>query len=248
MTNTGQFTPPGQPAVAEDQTRGPAEADDQIGTAADDEKDKPAATEDQGGISQVAEQAQELRHEAQEKVQEAATQAKGMVREQLDHRSSELAEQVNQQASDLRAVSESLREQGKDGPARAAAQLAQYAEKVGGYLAEKDSAALLAEAEDLGRRQPLAAGAGALVLGFVASRFLKASSRRRYASRPPSRQSGTPRSSAPFAPTRPESAPGSTATTAPAVPWEAPVPDQSGAGAQPVAPPPTLPFDAASRG
>jgi hypothetical protein len=77
-------------------------------------------------------------------------------------------------------VSESLREQGRDAPARAAEQLAQYAENVGGYLRARDSQALLADAEDLARRQPWTVAAGALALGFTASRFLKASSRRRY--------------------------------------------------------------------
>ncbi len=90
------------------------------------------------------------------------------------------ATQITEQASDLRSVGESLREQGKEGPAKAADQLAQYAEKVGGYLREKDSHALLSDAEDFGRRQPWAIAAGGLALGFAASRFLKASSSQRY--------------------------------------------------------------------
>jgi hypothetical protein len=127
--------------------------------------------------------AQEVVGQAQEKGQQAAAQAKDKLREQLDQRSSQAAEQINQQASDLRAVSSSLREQGKEGPASAAGRLAEYAEKAGGYLQDKDSDALLADAEDLARRQPWAVAAGALALGFAASRFLKASSRRRYSSR-----------------------------------------------------------------
>jgi hypothetical protein len=50
-------------------------------------------------------------------------------------------------------------------------------------MREKDSDALLSDVEDLARRQPWAVGAGAMVLGFVASRFLKASSSRRYSAR-----------------------------------------------------------------
>jgi hypothetical protein len=102
------------------------------------------------------------------------------LREQLDQRSSQAATQITEQASDLRSVGESLREQGKDGPAKAAEQLAQYAEKVGGYLRDKDSHALLSDAEDFGRRQPWAIAAGGVALGFAASRFLKASSSQRY--------------------------------------------------------------------
>lgn len=132
---------------------------------------------------QAQEKAQEVAGLAQEKGQQAATQAKDKLREQLDQRSAQAAEQVNQQASDLRAVSNSLREQGKDGPASAAGRLADYAEKAGAYLHEKDSDALLADAEDLARRQPWAVAAGALALGFAASRFLKASSSKRHSTR-----------------------------------------------------------------
>lgn len=132
---------------------------------------------------QVQDKAQEVASQAQEKGQQAASHAKNKLREQLDQRSSQAAEQINQQASDLRAVSNSLREQGKDGPASAAGRLADYADRAGGYLQEKDSDALLADAEDLARRQPWAVAAGALALGFAASRFLKASSAKRQSTR-----------------------------------------------------------------
>lgn len=145
----------------------------------------PRAHQGDDGAQQKA---QDVASQAQEKAQEAATQAKTKLREQLDQRSTQTAEQVNQQAADLRAVGQSLREQGKEGPADAADKLARYVEKVGTYLHDKDSDALLADLEDFGRRQPWAVGAGAMALGFAASRFLKASSTRRYASRYPSVQ------------------------------------------------------------
>jgi gas vesicle protein len=129
------------------------------------------------------ERAQQVAAQAQEKAQEAASQAKGRLREQLDQRSSQAAEQINEQASDLRSVSQSLREQGKDGPADVAERVAGYAERAGGYLRERDSDALLSDAEDFARRQPWAVAAGAMALGFAASRFLKASSGKRYSSR-----------------------------------------------------------------
>jgi hypothetical protein len=144
------------------------------------------------------EKAQEAAGQAQEKAQAAAGQAQVKLREQLDQRSAQVAEQIDGQASDLRSVSGALREQGKQGPAKAADRLAQYAEKVGDYLRDKDSDALLRDAEDFGRRQPAAVAAGGVALGFLASRFLKASSRQRYASRStgqpaPHRPPGSPR-------------------------------------------------------
>jgi hypothetical protein len=161
--------------------------------------DGPAAGETSQSDQSVSDQAQakasELADQAQEKAQQAAGQAKGKLREQIDQRSQQAAEQVNRQASDLRAVSDALREQGKDGPANAAGKVAGYAEKVGSYLHERDADALLADAEDFGRRRPWAVAAGGLVLGFAASRFLKASSSRRYSDRF-ARRAGQPDSAA----------------------------------------------------
>jgi ElaB/YqjD/DUF883 family membrane-anchored ribosome-binding protein len=140
--------------------------------------------------------AQAAAGQAQEKAQQAAGQVQDKLRDQIDQRSTQAAEQINTQASDLRSVSDALRKEGKDGPADAADRLAGYAEKVGGYLHEKDSHALLADAEDFGRHRPWAAVAGGLALGLAASRFLKASSGRRYQSRTsssrPSQLNGSP--------------------------------------------------------
>ncbi|MDQ6817322.1 MAG: hypothetical protein M3018_07935 [Actinomycetota bacterium] len=126
-----------------------------------------------GAQEQAQEKAQEVAAQAQEKAQAAAGQAQAKLRDQLDQRSAQVAEQINDQASDLRSVSAALREQGKDGPAKAADRLAEYAEKVGGYLRDKDSDALLRAAEDFGRRQPAAVAAGGLMVGFFASRFFE---------------------------------------------------------------------------
>jgi hypothetical protein len=139
----------------------------------------PTSSPPASGVDAQA-RATEVTEQAQEKAHQAAGQIQDKVREQLDQRSSQAATQIHEQASDLRSVGESLREQGKEGPAKAADQLAQYAEKVGGYLRDKDSHALLSDAEDFGRRQPWAIAAGGVVLGFAASRFLKASSSQRY--------------------------------------------------------------------
>jgi hypothetical protein len=168
----------------------------------------------QQAAGQAQEKAQQVADQAQEKGQQAAAQAKDKLREQLDQRSSQAAEQIRQQASDLRAVSDSLRQQGKDGPAKAADRLAEYAEKTGGYLREKDSDALLSDAEDFARRQPWAVGAGALALGFAASRFLKASSSKRYSTRSAGQVPDTPgRPAIPLARPLPAGRPAAGSTT-----------------------------------
>jgi ElaB/YqjD/DUF883 family membrane-anchored ribosome-binding protein len=156
-----------------------------------------AAPADVAGKAQ--EKAQQAAGQAQEKARQAAGQVQDRVREQIDQRSSQAADQIKEQGSDLRSVGESLRKEGKDGPAKAADRLAEYAEKVGDYLSEKDSHALLSDAEDFGRKQPWAVAAGGLALGFAASRFLKASSSERYQSHPSRRQASPALSGYPVA-------------------------------------------------
>jgi hypothetical protein len=126
------------------------------------------------------EQVQDAKEQAREKIQEAGGQAKGRVRDEVDRRSSEAGERVAAAAGDARSVGEELRRQGKDRPAQLADQVASRAERVGSYLQESDADRILGDVEDFGRRQPLAVAAGAFAIGFVASRFLKASSRDRY--------------------------------------------------------------------
>jgi hypothetical protein len=124
--------------------------------------------------------AQQAKDKAQETAQQAAGQAKGRIREQVDQRSTEAGERVSGVAQDVRSVGEELRKQGKDQPAKLADQAAQRAEQVGHYLTRSDGDTILRDVEDFGRRQPWAVIAGGLALGFAASRFLKASSSRRY--------------------------------------------------------------------
>jgi len=121
--------------------------------------------------------------EAKQKAQEASGKARDRAREQIDQRSTEAGQRVSSTAGDVRSVGEELRKQGKDGPAKIADQVAERVERVGGYLQEADSDRILNDVEEAGRRQPWAVVAGGLVLGFAASRFLKASSRDRYQSR-----------------------------------------------------------------
>jgi len=137
----------------------------------------------QGATDHAKEKAQQVTGQAQEKAQEAAGQAKSRAREEIDRRSTEAGEQVSSTAGDLRSVSEQLREQGKDTPAKLADQAAERVEQVGGYLKDADSDRILNDVEDLARRQPWAVVAGGLVLGFAAARFLKASSSQRYQQR-----------------------------------------------------------------
>jgi hypothetical protein len=144
-----------------------------------------AASSDDAGAG-AKEQAQakagEVKDQAQEKARGLAADARGRAVEQVEHRSTQAGAQVSTAAGDVRSVGEELRKQGKDGPAKIADQAAERAEKLGNYLQDSDAERILGDVEDFGRRQPWAVIAGGLALGFLASRFLKASSQQRYRS------------------------------------------------------------------
>jgi ElaB/YqjD/DUF883 family membrane-anchored ribosome-binding protein len=121
-----------------------------------------------------------------EQVQDAAAQAKGQTREQLrgqiDCRSTQVGEQLSSTAQAVRRAAAELRDDGKEGSAKLVDGLAGRGEQLGSYLSRADGDQLLRDVEDLGRKQPwLFVGASAVV-GFLASRFMKASSSSRYQS------------------------------------------------------------------
>jgi hypothetical protein len=142
------------------------------------------ATADASTTEQVKDQVRDKAQLAQEKTEGALGQARGRLRDQVDQRSTQAGDQVHSAAQDVRGVADQLRGQGKDAPARVAEQVADRAESFGTYLRDADGERLLRDVEDVARRQPWLVAAGGLALGFAASRFLKASSSRRYQSRP----------------------------------------------------------------
>jgi hypothetical protein len=122
----------------------------------------------------------EVREQAADQARRATGKAREQIRAQVDERSTQAGQQVSRQADDVRTVGEELRNQGKDGPARIADQVAERTERVGTWLRESDGDRILSDVEDFGRRNPWAVAAGGVAIGFVASRLLKASSSRRY--------------------------------------------------------------------
>jgi hypothetical protein len=137
-------------------------------------------TGDGGTTEQVKDQVREKAQVAQDKARGAMGQARGRLSEQVDQRSTQAGERIAGTASDVRSIAEELRNQGKGGPATLAEQVAGQADRVGDYLKGASGDRILRDAEDFARRQPWLVAAGGLALGFAASRFLKASSSRRY--------------------------------------------------------------------
>src|SRR5215216_2340530 len=140
------------------------------------------STGDGGTAEQVKDQVRDKAQVAQEKARGAASQARGRISEQVDQRSTQVGERIAGTAGDVRSIADQLRSQGKDTPATLAEQVANQADRVGDYLKGASGDRILRDAEDFARRQPMLVAAAGLALGFAASRFLKASSSRRYES------------------------------------------------------------------
>ncbi len=136
----------------------------------------------QQAAGQAKDQAQQVAGQAKEQAQQVAGKAQGLLRTQVDTRSTQAGEQIKSQASDIRTIGDQLRSQGKDKPAQLVDQAAQRIEGIGDYLQRADADAIINDIERFARQRPWAILAGGLSLGFVAARGLKASSTQRYRS------------------------------------------------------------------
>ena len=137
----------------------------------------------EGLVDQATAQVQEAASTAQEKAVELKDQGRSKLGETLDQRTSQAGEQVRKMAQALRQSGEQMRDQGEGGGIVGVAEgAADRFERLGGYLEQTSGDELLRDVEEFARRRPwMVAGMG-LVAGIAASRFLKASSERRYGS------------------------------------------------------------------
>jgi ElaB/YqjD/DUF883 family membrane-anchored ribosome-binding protein len=122
--------------------------------------------------------------QVKEQVQDVAQQAKGKTREQLrtqvSDRSTQAGDQLISAAQAMRRTSDQLREEGNEKMAEIVETLVRRGERVGGYLRAADGDKILRDVENFGRKQPWLMVGGSAVVGFLTSRFMKASSSSRY--------------------------------------------------------------------
>ncbi|MQA98804.1 MAG: hypothetical protein GEU78_00690 [Actinobacteria bacterium] len=143
---------------------------DTVGTNA------PAPGSQTGGgnvTEQAKEKVGEVADQARQGTQQMRERGRSKLREMVDERSSQAGQRVHSSAQSLRKVSEQLRNDGQDAPARLAEQVAEKGEQVAGYLRTTDGEQMMRDAENLARRNPWAVIAGGVAIGFIASRFLK---------------------------------------------------------------------------
>jgi len=119
---------------------------------------------------------------AQEKAGELKVRGQHRLADQLDERSTQAGSQARTMAHAIRQSSKQLRQDGNDMPARLAEQAADRIDSFGSYLEAKGGSEMLRDVEDFARRRPWLVATAGLVAGLATSRFLKASSERRYES------------------------------------------------------------------
>jgi ElaB/YqjD/DUF883 family membrane-anchored ribosome-binding protein len=118
---------------------------------------------------------------AQQKAAELKEQGRNKLSDTLDERTTQAGGQARQMAQVLRRTGEQLREEGEGRQVAGVTEgAADRVERFGGYLERTSGDEFLRDAENFARQRPwMVAGIGVMV-GLAASRFLKASSERRY--------------------------------------------------------------------
>jgi|SRR5215211_3317748 len=136
----------------------------------------PPQTEQEQGSGVVAQAQQQV----QEKAQVVKSQVGDQLRSQVDQRSTQVGDQADSVGHALRQSGEQLRGEGKDTPAKLMDSAAEQIDRLGGYLRDADADRMLRDVESWARSRPWAAATIGAAIGFLGSRFLKASSGRRY--------------------------------------------------------------------
>jgi ElaB/YqjD/DUF883 family membrane-anchored ribosome-binding protein len=129
---------------------------------------------------QVKERVGEGAQQIQQKASEAKVQTRERLRQQVDSRSTQAGEQMAKTGSALRQTAQQLRGDQQEQQAKILEGVAERTDRLGRYLTETDGERMLRDAERLARQRPWLVAAGGAVLGFLAARFTKASSSRRY--------------------------------------------------------------------
>lgn len=113
------------------------------------------------------------------RAREAVSQAKERAGERIESRIADsknrAADTLSGVASTLLSSSQQLRDQQHEGASRAIERAAEGVERFAHYLQDTDVDDVVDQVHEFARRQPAAFIGGAFALGFIASRFLKAS-------------------------------------------------------------------------
>jgi hypothetical protein len=127
--------------------------------------------------SETHQRVDQAKETALDKIDEAKSKGGDLARDQVDQRSTQAGEAVASTADDVRAVGQTLREQGNEPAARVVEQAAGYAQQAADYLKDTGPNQIISDVERIARKQPWAVALGGLLVGFAASRVLRSSAR-----------------------------------------------------------------------
>ncbi|HKP18848.1 MAG TPA: hypothetical protein VJT84_10225 [Gaiellaceae bacterium] len=132
---------------------------------------------DQAAGESMVEQGKQIVQQQAGAARDAAGQAVG---QRVETGARQLGEHLHAITQGLNRTSHGLRAEGKDQPASMLEKVGSRTEEVAAYLSAADGRRLLNDFEHFGRRNPWLAIAGGVAVGLLTSRFLKASSARRF--------------------------------------------------------------------
>jgi hypothetical protein len=138
----------------------------------------PAGGNGQGVADQAKDTAGQVVDQAKDTAGQVAGQAKRQATSQLESQKERTVGALVTVAQAIRQTSQHLHEQDQAAVGGYVDQAAERIETLTDYLKTRDVPALLADTQDLARRQPGLFLTGAVALGFIGARFLKSSGRR----------------------------------------------------------------------
>ena len=143
-----------------------------------------AGDEIRGEAEQASGKAENLKEEAKKRASQYLDEAKDKARSAIEERKEGLAQDVGDFAHALRASASDLQDHQKDYVAQYVEQAASSVDQIADTLQRQDLKDLMRHTEDFARRQPGLFIGGAVAAGFALARFLKSSGERRMTDEP----------------------------------------------------------------
>jgi uncharacterized protein YukE len=147
-------------------------------TAAGDQASRQTPGQSTGVVDQAKQGAQQVTDQVQQTAAGVTDQAKQQVTSQVESQKERAVDSLVTVAQALRQTGQHLSEQDQTGIAHYVDQAAGRVEDLTNHLRTRDASQLLADTEDLARRNPALFLGAAVALGFVGARFLMSSGQR----------------------------------------------------------------------
>ncbi len=115
-------------------------------------------------------------------VDQIKNKARGVIIDQIDRRTTDLGNTVGEHVTNLRTMSDTLRDQGQTATANLVEAAAERLDGLSSYLTQTDGGQIVGDLESAARKQPMVTATVGFIGGLLAARVLKASATERYRS------------------------------------------------------------------